>query len=125
MTTSSSPDEQDLVDDLLTAADGALRSVAVYYETDYEMLYMRENVDVVYSHQERDAIFDDLRLEGWGRDRLQDLFNAGELECSVYGFDEAMMLHFVKNGFEGVFVTYDRGEGIDVEEFIRVCERHF
>lgn len=125
MTTSDSPGDRALVDDLRAAADGALRSIAVYGETDYEMLYMRENVDVVYSHQERNAIFDDLRLEGWGRDRLQELFNAGELACSVYGFDEAMMLHFVTNGFEGAFVTYDRGEGIDVEEFIRICERHF
>lgn len=36
-----------------------------------------------------------------------------------------MMLHFVTDGFEGVFVTYDRGAGIDVEEFIRVCDQHF
>lgn len=125
MTTSSSLDDQALVDDLLTAADGALRSVAVYGETDYEVLYMRENVDAVYSLDELAAIFDDLRLEGWGRGRLQDLFNAGTLECSVYGFDEAMMLHFVTDEFDGVFVTYDRGTGIDVEEFIEVCKRHF
>lgn len=125
MTTSTPPDEQALVDDLLAEADGALRSVSIYGEDEYDMLYMRENVDAVYSLEDIADVFDDLRLEGWGRDRLQDLFNAGKLECSIYGFDEAMMVHFVKNGFEGVFITYDRGDGIDVEQFIRVCNRHF
>ena len=106
-------------------AGDALRSVAKYGEEDYEMLYLRENVDAIYSEDELDKVFDDLRLEGWGRATLQELFNAGPLECSIYGFDEAMMFHFVDDGFKGALVTYDRNAGVETEEFIQACKSEF
>lgn len=114
-----------LVQKLQAEAGDALRSVTQYGETDYEMLYLRENVDRIYTSEEIEEIFEDLRLEGWGRETLEDLFNAGHLECSIYGFDQAMMFHFVSNGFEGALVTYDRGAGVDTEEFIQACKSEF
>ena len=121
----SGRDVDRLVERLREEAGENLRTVTTYREETYELLFMRENVDAIYSTEEIDVIFEEIRLEGWGRERLEDLFNAGSLECSVYGFEKAMMLHFVKNGFSGVFITYDRNAGIDTESFIRVCENQF
>lgn len=118
-------DDDSLVGKLRSEAGPALRSVARYDEDSYEMVYLRENVDAIYSPDELDDIFADLRLEGWGRETLEDLFNAGSLECSVYGFEDAMMFHFVTGDFDGVLVTYDRNAGIDTEAFIRACRSEF
>lgn len=123
MPPSTVDDSDALVRKLHDEAGASLRSVSTYDGDSYEMLYMRENVDAIYSETEIDDIFDDLRLEGWGRDTLEGLFNAGDLECSLYGFDDAMMFHFVTTDFAGALVTYDRGAGVDTEEFIRVCKR--
>lgn len=115
----------ELVETLHEVAGDAVRSVCTYDEENYDLLFMRENVDAIYSTEEIEEIFDDLRLEGWGRERLEGLFNAGGLECSIYGFEDAMMFHFVENGFEGAFVTYDRGADVDVEAFLEACESAF
>lgn len=112
-----------LVNNLKDEAGAALRSVTTYDEDSYDQLYLRENVNAIYSPEEFDDIFSDLRMEGWGRESLEELFNAGKLTCSIYGFEDAMMFHFVRNGFEGVLVTYDRGADVDVEEFMAVCKR--
>ncbi len=118
-------DGQELVERLQNEAGESLRTVTTYDEDSYELRFVRDNVDAIYSTGEFDAIFEEIRLEGWGRERLEDLFNAGPLECGVYGFEQAMMLHFVENGFGGVFVTYDRDAGIDAEAFIEVCRDHY
>lgn len=118
-------DDDRLVRKLQAEAGDALRSVTRYGETDYEMIYLRENVEAIYTEAEFDEIFEDLRLEGWGRDTLEELFNAGMLECSIYGFEEAMMFHFVSNGFEGALVTYDRGADVETEQFIEACKSEF
>lgn len=115
---------ESLVDALQDEAGDALRSVTYYDEESYEMLFLRDDVDAIYSAEELDEVFDDLRLEGWGRERLEDLFNAGDLECSIYGFEDAMMFHFVTNDFKGVFLTYDRAAAVDVEDFIDACKTH-
>lgn len=118
-------DEPDpLVADLLDEINSSLRTVTIYGEQSYEMLYVRDTIEAAYSPAEFDIIFDELRMEGWGRQRLDDIFDAGSLDWSIYGFEEAMMLHFVINGFEGVFVTYDRDTGIDVEDVVATCKTH-
>ena len=116
-------DSHSLVETLHDEAGAALRSVSIYDETSYEMLYLRENVEAIYSKAEIEEIFQDLRLEGWGRDSLEERFNAGSLECSVYGFEEAMMFHFVTDGFGGALVTFDRGQGIETEAFMQACKQ--
>lgn len=125
MPPNSVDNSQQLVQKLHEEAGDSLRSVSRYEEDTYEKLFLRENVDAIYSEDEFEEIFEDLRLEGWGRDTLEDLFNAGDLECSVYGFEQAMMFHFVTSDFKGALVTYDRDAGVDTEEFIRVCKSEF
>lgn len=122
MPPNTDPTSHSLVRKLHDEAGDALRSVTRYDEEEYEFLYLRENVEAIYSAEEFDAIFDDLRLEGWGRESLEDLFRAGELECSIYGFEGAMMFHFVTDDFDGALVTYDRDADVDAMDFLDVCK---
>lgn len=118
------PVDAPLVTDLQEATGDDLRSVVHYEETEYEMIYLREDVDAIYSSDELDDVIEDLRLQGWGQEPIEELFNAGELECSIFGFEEAMMFHFVTNDFKGVFVTYDRGADVNIEIVIDICNTH-
>lgn len=124
MTSDNRAEVDPLVEGLQNEAGDSLRTATIYGEDSYEMLYTRDNIDAIYSPAELDIIFDEIRMEGWGRQRLEDLFDAGPLDCNIYGFEEAMMLHFVKNGFEGVFVTYDRDASVIVEDMISTCKTY-
>lgn len=112
------------VDAVHGAVGEALRSVTTYDRESYELLYVREDVETIYSTAEVDALLEALRLEGWGRERIEELFNAGQLECNLYGFEQAMVVHVVTGAFEGVVLTYDRGTDVDVEPVLDVCRTH-
>lgn len=111
----------ELVSALREGLGDVLRAVAVYDRDSYTVLHLREDVAARYAAEELEEIFDDLRLEGWGRERLEELFNAGSLDCSVHCFSDAMAVHLVSGEFEGVCVTYDRGAAVDIEDVIEIC----
>lgn len=101
-----------------------LRSVIRYEEDDYEIAFIREDVDTIYEPAEINEVVDDLRLQGWGQSYLDGVFNAGNLRCSAFAFEDAMVLLFGQDGFEGALVTYEMGAGVDLDTFIDICETH-
>lgn len=116
---SSAPE---LVSALKDEVGDNLRSVSTYREDDFELHYMREDVASIYSEAEMDRVFDDLVLQGLGRDVLEEMFHAGEFECSMYGFEEAAMFHFVENGYSGLFVTFNRKTDFNLDSLIATCK---
>lgn len=112
-------------DDLRAAAEaivgGALRAVAAYDQRDYELQYLRDDVARRYSEAELEAVFEELALSGRDRDYLEGIFHAGRIECSILGFEDAVMFHFVTDGGAGRFVTVDRDVAFDLDEFIGAC----
>lgn len=125
MATQNARTDPPLVTALLDALGEDLRTVITYDEDSQEPRFVRENVEAIYSDEEFEAISEAIRLEGWGRERLEALFKTGELECNVYGFDEAKMVHFVRDGFAGALVTYDRGADLDDDRVVEICKEHF
>jgi hypothetical protein len=111
-----------VVDALRDEVGTALRSVSVYDEDDYEVRYLREDVETAYSPEQIEVIAREVRLSGLSKEYLDGLFDAGELECSLYGFEEAMMFHFVESDFDGLFVTVDRGVGVEPDALIETCK---
>lgn len=100
---------------------GALRAVAAYDERDYELEYIRDDVGRRYSAAELEAVFEELALAGRDRDYLEGIFHAGRIECSILGFEDALMFHFVTDGGAGRLVTVDRDVEFDLDEFVEAC----
>lgn len=100
----------------------ALRVVAQYRNGDYDVNYMRGDVESRYSGGQMDEIFEDLVIQGIHKARLEELFSAGGLECSLFKFEESLMFHFTPEEGRGLFVTVDSDAGIDIEAFAATCE---
>ena len=114
-------DSAALVSDLRAMADGGLRVVATYDRDGYDLVYAREDV------RERTAdrapgIHQDLILEGIGTAHLEDLFDAGAIQCSMHRFEEVTAFHFVSGEYTGLFVSVDPEADVPLATFADRCE---
>ena len=116
-------DRESLLRELRAAIGDALRVVATYDRDGYDPVYVRENVaDRV--DERADAVHEELVLQGIGQEYLEDLFGAGELQCSMHRFEDLTAFHFVAAEHTGLFVSLDSGADISLASFAGTCERH-
>jgi len=99
-------DRRKLVAGLRSIAGEELRSVAVYDEDGYEFLYLRDELDD-RATAISDEIYQNLVLEGIGKEYLEELFDAGTLCCTLHEFETLRSYHFVTKQFEGLFISVD------------------
>jgi hypothetical protein len=111
------------VDALKAHAGEALRVVATYDEAGYDALYVRDGLEQRMTAQ-ADAVHDELVLQGLGRGHLEDLFGAGELECSMHRFEELTAFHFAAGEFTGLFVSIDADADVPLATFAETCKAH-
>lgn len=100
-----------------------LRTVATYEERDYTFHHFRNGLLRRYSRADVEAILDDLIIEGLSTQFVESLFHAGDLECAIYGFEEAVMFHFVLDDGVGLFGSFDRDSEHDLDALISTCKR--
>lgn len=103
-------------------AGDALRAVGSYGEDERKLQYLRDDIAESYSESEINSVIDEYVLTGIGQAYLEGVFHAGRLDCTILGFEEAVMFHFVTNGTSGRFVSVDRIDDIDLDEFISACK---
>lgn len=111
-----------LVDELHEEIDDALRTVASYDRGDYNLLFIRDDVDAEYSKEEIAELFRQVEIEGMGYSHFETLFHTGQLECAIYGFEDAFMFQLPADEFTGVFVTMDRDLTLNPESIIDLCK---
>jgi hypothetical protein len=108
------------VDPIQRVAGDALRAVAVYDEHEPTIVYERE--DVSNKPKAIDDIHQELILDGMGVEYLEDLFQVGDLKCTMHRFEEAVCIHFSRAEFNGLFVSVDTNAGVDLETLAEVCD---
>ena len=116
-------DEDALVAALRELAGDALRVVATYDREGYAPIYVAPwAVERVRSRGEQ--VHDELVLQGLGRGHLEDLFGAGDLQCSVHRFDDLTAFHFASGEFSGLFVSVDSEADLPLATFSETCKEH-
>lgn len=113
--------ESDLVDTLQDAVGDHLRVVGTYTADGYDIAYLRDDVRERVTESQIDRVHEDLVLRGIGKEHLEDLFDAGELHCSMYRFDESTVFHFVGEPHTGLYVAIDSDAEIDLPSFAETC----
>jgi hypothetical protein len=114
-------DSEALLDSLRAQAGDSLRVVAAYDREGYDPVYVRDDLTTRMSAR-ADAVHDELVLQGIGRGHLEDLFRAGELQCSMHRFEEMTAFHFAAAEFTGLFVSLDSDADIGLATFAETCE---
>jgi len=116
-------DRELLLGELRATAGEALRVVATYDRDGYDPVYVREDVSERLGGR-ADAVHEELVLQGIGREYLEDLFDAGDLQCSMHRFDELTAFHFVAAEYTGLFVSVDSDAEVSLASFAETCKRY-
>jgi len=118
MTTES---HRQLVEFLEQHVDDYLRGVAAYTTTDYDVLYLRDDLKAERVRSELDQMIERLRQER--RVREQQAFPFGELTGTVRAFEDAMVMHYPYTQERGTVITFDPGVGRDLNTFMHECQQ--
>ena len=110
-----------LVDDLHDYVGDSLRTVATYDADGYELHYVRDDVDALYTDDEYEAIRRELVMQDFEAGYLTDLFEGGDLSCAVHTFDDLVTFHFVDEEFDGLFVSVDADTTLQLKPFLDRC----
>lgn len=111
-----------LADGIQHHTNGSLRAIAEYDKRDYTIHYFRDDIESTYTQDEIEAIINELVMGSLGSEHFESLFKAGEFECSMFGFEDAVMFHFLLSSTKGVFITVDRDVKLNLDSFIKTCK---
>ncbi|WP_324662392.1 hypothetical protein [Haloarcula sediminis] len=109
-----------LVADLQNQVGDNLRAVATYEEAEWTLRYERE--DIKSKPRIFEKIHEELILEGMGTEYLENVFQVGQLNCTMHSFEEAMCFHFVRGSMRGVFVSIEPETMGPLEGFVNICK---
>lgn len=114
----------DIRDALRTELGEGLRTVGVgrIADHEYDITYMREDIDEKYTEEMREEIFDEVVLESIAEDHQKDLFPAlGDLQYTIRVFEDGINL-VAWHDDEAVFVGLDHDETL-LGPAVAVCRR--
>lgn len=114
---------QRLVDILHEWADEYLRSVAYFEKNKRDIIYIREDIKESYTEEDQAEVFNDLSFDALGKERQEDLYTHGDLNCIARWFDDAIELHFPHDKRSGTAVALEPHAVLDLEGLINACLR--
>lgn len=106
----------ELVEYLSNRAGSHLRACAYYDETDYSILYLKDELDQQYTERELEKIADHMRQKV-RRSRAERLFKMGEFRCSLLGYEDGLVLHFPQGGSKGTIITLEAAAASNFNTF--------
>jgi hypothetical protein len=98
----------------------SIRVIAEYDDEGYDVQYVRDDVESKLQLV-ADEIHNELVMQGMGKEYLEELFQAGELRCSVHRLDEVTTFHYIDEEFTGVFVSIDSDADVPLATFSDAC----
>jgi hypothetical protein len=98
-----------LVGAVLEGTSDALRLAVRYDADEYEVVYIRSDVDEQFSDPELEERVETLMLKGHG-DPPQEgaLFDFGKLESTMRLYEEVLVVHFPTGEWSGLVFVFDR-----------------
>lgn len=110
----------DLVKFLQKQAGEYLRGAVHYTADDYEMLYLRDDVDTLSSDEEMQELFEYYRQVNRDQNNVRP-FDLGNNHCTVDFYDDAILFHFTQGSDVGTVITLAPEAGRDIIQFITEC----
>lgn len=88
-----------------------LRSVIAYSEEGYNIVFLRDDLQGVYTDEDLDQIMESSRLEAFERPLILDSYadDHGGLTCQVKCFEHAVEVNIILTEFAGIAIGMDGG----------------
>lgn len=95
-----------------------LRMVSTHDATNYEMLYVREDLRDAFTDDELDNAHRNLVANQVSSEDFSQAVDHGGLQAQQFFFEDVLAFIFPSSRYDGVLVSYDRGVSIPVAEVV-------
>ena len=111
-----------LVDAILEGSGETVRMAVRYDGDEFELLYVREDIDAQFSDAELTERVKALTMKGLG-DPVEEgtLFDFGQLDATVRWYDSAVVATFPTEEWSGLVFTFDRV----TDSLLDLADAHF
>ncbi|WP_313693645.1 hypothetical protein [Halorarum halobium] len=97
-----------LVEAFKDVAGGQLRVVATLESIDYEVEYVREDLEDEYTRMDFDRAYQSMMANQVSAEDFKSVGEFGDLDCQLFLFTELIVFLFPSSRYSGVFVSFDR-----------------
>ena len=106
-------------------AGAALRSVVRFESTDFDLHYLRDDVEASYSDQEEQRLYREMVAQNIGDMTLENSLKGGSHECAVHVFTEITVFIFKESKYDGWYISIDRTPSVHADDVIELGTDHF
>lgn len=103
----------------------ALRSVAIVYDEEFEVLYLREDLKTEYTRETYGDIVAVFRGIPAATSRGEGTSPLGDRTSVVHCYENAFVFQFDINGCHSVLMSVEPDVGTKLRTFIRDCQARF
>ena len=109
-----------LVAFLKKQAGNHLRGAIHYSKDGYDSLYMREDIEELYSDAKMQELVEYYQHQSTVQ-TAEEPFSLGNCHCNISCYDNAILFHFAQGDDVGTVITLDPEAGSDILGFITRC----
>lgn len=102
-----------LVESLKEVSSDELRIVATLKNVDYELEYVRSDLEDEYSQAELERAYQSIVANQVSSADFAQVGAFGELDAQIFFFEEIIVFLFPTSRYSGVFVSYERTDTVD------------
>ena len=108
----------DVVEELRSVDGGRLRVVALLGSIDYEVLFMREDLQDAYSGEDLDHAYRSITASRLSASDFSRVGELGDLDCQLFVFEAVVVFIVPSSRYEGLFVSLDREKPFPLLEIV-------
>lgn len=112
---------EELMDFLREETGQFLRSVIHYTSDDYEILYLREDIESEYQDGDIEQVINNLRMESIDTPRQEQMYVHGRLGSTIRVFEDAVEIHLPHDDYEGTAIALDPEATYALHTFVGEC----
>lgn len=101
----------------------ALRTVVVVYEADFDVIYLRSDLEQSYSQDRYESVVDSFRIELRANIHDTDTSLIGPKQSIVHYHDKAYVFQFPHKDCHSILLSVEPRVGTQLQEFITACKQ--
>lgn len=112
----------DLAEVIQSEVSDALRIATVYTETEFDSLYLRDDIESQYTASELESLRREIIILALGKEKLEEVTHVGKLQQIIYESDDAVTIQVPLQRHTGVFVSIESSERMQLFEVIEAMQ---
>jgi hypothetical protein len=101
----------------------ALRTVAVLYEDDCEIVYLRDDLQKMYSPEQYKAVADMFRIEMSDSSTTNDETPLGRKHSLIHSHENAFVFQFPHEDCHSILMSVNPSVGSRLRSFLTKCQK--